>query len=268
MRAPRPVAGLPVVDPAELAHAWLLVLLEDTALDEAAGVATAVAAAGPALATALLTTLADDDALARLDAIGPPAELAGDAAEALRRAAADLLRERLPAAADAPLLAAAQDRLAHAAHRLGRAPAAPQPEVHVHDRRDTPAALLARALTRHAAEDEAFALLAGEVDGLDRWLAADPDAVSRAAAAVAAGLRPGDRLAAEGDGRWWIVAPDTDHDAARALASELAEAAEAAGPAGVAFGVALCPRDGVDAEALLAHADEALLAAQAAGRNV
>lgn len=280
MRVPRPVAGLPQIDPQELAKAWLLGLLDARELARAADVPVAqLAAAGPAVAAALLDALASDAALDGLPDAGAHVGAlagAGDAAEALaavealRAAAAAALRAARPADA---VLADALDRLAYAAHVLagvavGACTGAPEPEIHAHDHRDTPAAVLGRALERHAEDGEPFALLVGEVADLERWAAAAPDAIAAAAAAVAAALRPGDRLVPEEPGRWWIVAPGTDDAAARELAAALADAAEHAGPAGVAFGIAGCPHDGVDAEALGAHADEALLRARAAGLPV
>jgi hypothetical protein len=298
VRAPRPVAGLPAIDPTELAKAWLLELIAAEPLEQAAAVRVAeFAREAPVLCAALLAAVADDSALAALAA--PPATAgvpepqatpavlaaragalggADDAAgvlavvEALRATAGRALR----AVTDDATALDANDRLAYVTTRIAQAAlatlshaVAPPEPYEARDQRatDWPHAI-ARALDRYAQDGETFVLLAGEVVDRERWEAADPEAIERAAAAVTAHLRPGDRLIAEYPGRWWLIAPDTDAATARQLATGLADAAEQAGRAGVAFGLAACPHDGVDAEALVAHADEALFRARAAGLPV
>lgn len=255
MRAPRPVAGLPALEPSELAKAWLLEIVAGGSLEDAARIDTAAFARdAPAFCAAVLAALGEDAAL--------PRRAPGDV-EALRQVMTRALRA---AVLEREVALDAVDRLAHVCTRL--APADAPPAIAAHDQRDSWPLVVGRALERHAGDDEPFAILAGEVADRERWLAADPAAIERAEAAVTASLRPGDRLIREQPGRWWLIAPGTDADGARALATALADAAEAAGAAGVAFGVAACPRDGVDAEALTAHADEALFSARAAGLPV
>jgi GGDEF domain-containing protein len=282
--APRPVAGLPAVDPTLLAKAWLLALLDAVPLEHAPRVPVAdVAQDGPALCAAVVAAVADDAALLALSELGTLAARAGtsDAAdtlaavEALRASVFHVLRGALGSDAEAALLADTADRLAYVTHvvataalRALAAPAPPGAVIAAQDTRDSWAGALAKALDRNAHDGEPFALLAGEVSDRERWAAADPGVLERAVAAVTAGLRAGDRLVADQPGRWWLIAPGADTATARALAHALAEVAETAGPAGVAFGIACCPHDGIDAEALVAHADEALFSALASGLPV
>ncbi len=123
-----------------------------------------------------------------------------------------------------------------------------------------------------------FAVLCVEVADLDRLVAAEEQrgialALEEAEAAALGQLRPADALVRERPGRLWLVTPDTDHDAARALAHRIA-AAVAAGsphrgaPLEAASGVAVCPDDGEDAAVLEGRAEEALFAARAAGVRV
>ena len=130
---PRPVAA-PVVAtlgerPDELAHRWLIALLEARPLDQAAGVPVAeVAATGPALCRAVLDAVGSDAALDELAGSPHPATLARlddgrggpalvTAAEALRRAISEAAAEEIPRA-DTDLLASLTDRLAHVCAHL------------------------------------------------------------------------------------------------------------------------------------------------------
>jgi GGDEF domain-containing protein len=136
-----------------------------------------------------------------------------------------------------------------------------------------------RRLERHAHDGSPFALLAVEADGLERLLASQGDdgevdalleALERA---LAAELRPADQLLRETPGRYWVTAPDTGPAVGRLLAERLAESATSAvahrGAAlTVSIGVATCPEDGEDAEALSGKADRALFGARAAGMPV
>jgi GGDEF domain-containing protein len=135
-----------------------------------------------------------------------------------------------------------------------------------------------RRIERHAQDGSPFALLAIEVDGLDRLLAAQTgvevsvglDSLERA---MAGELRPADQLLREEQGRYWVTAPDTGPAVAKLLAERLAEAAGSAAshrgvPLAVSIGVATCPDDGEDADALAGRADQAVFAARAAGTTV
>jgi len=207
---PRPVAA-PVVAtlgerPDELAHRWLIALLEARPLDQAAGVPVAeVAATGPALCRAVLDAVGSDAALDELAGSPHPATLARlddgrggpalvTAAEALRRAISEAAADEIPRA-DTDLLASLTDRLAHVcahlaatamsvahatAHpptRSARAPAreepAPRPVDLAAARREAPgpegpAPLWLAALERHLSEGGRFGLLLVELDGADR----------------------------------------------------------------------------------------------------
>jgi GGDEF domain-containing protein len=139
-------------------------------------------------------------------------------------------------------------------------------------------AAVERRLARHVEDGRPFALLCIEVADLDRLIASERDgdvalALEAAEAGVCAQLRPADVLVRERPGRYWLVAPDSDADAARSLAHLLAAAvAGVAGPRGApleaAIGIATCPHDGREAAALEGRAEEGLFAARAAGLRV
>ncbi len=130
-----------------------------------------------------------------------------------------------------------------------------------------------KRLKRHASDKLAFAVLAVEVDDLERLLqtgAEAAEAIELAERAISATMRPADVLVREHLGRYWLAAPETDELSARVLGEQLAvavaDAAEHHGvPLTVSIGIAVCPHDGTDAQALAAHADEAVFAARAAG---
>ncbi len=91
--------------------------------------------------------------------------------------------------------------------------------------------------------------------------------------AIESGLRPGDRLAEEGAGRWWLVAPQTSSNGARILAERLAGKVRAAVshrsiPVDISVGVASAPSDGEDAAQLAERAESELFAARASGLSV
>jgi GGDEF domain-containing protein len=135
-----------------------------------------------------------------------------------------------------------------------------------------------RRLERHAHDGSPFALLAIEADGVERLRAAQSDGevdelLEALERALAAELRPADQLLREEPGRYWVTAPDTGPAVGRLLAERLAEAATGAAshrgaPLTISIGVATCPEDGTEAEALAGKADRALFAARAAGTPV
>jgi GGDEF domain-containing protein len=139
-------------------------------------------------------------------------------------------------------------------------------------------AAVERRLQRHHDNGVPFAVLCVEVADLDRLVVAERDgdvarALEAAEAAVCAQLRPADVLVRERPGRYWLVAPDTDGDAARSLAHLLAAAVAGVpghrgAPLEAAVGLATCPQDGVDAPALEGRAEEGLFAARASGLRV
>jgi diguanylate cyclase (GGDEF)-like protein len=136
-------------------------------------------------------------------------------------------------------------------------------------------AALSRRLERQASDGRPFAVLLVEVDDLDRLVDAASGreltfALERVERAVSEELRPADMLEREQPGRYWLTMPDTGPAGARELGERVAVAAAAAAehrgvPLTVSIGVAVCPEDGEDADALAAHADEGVWAARAAG---
>jgi GGDEF domain-containing protein len=135
-----------------------------------------------------------------------------------------------------------------------------------------------RQLERHAHDGSPFALLAIEADGVERLRASQSEGevdelLEALERALAAELRPADQLLAEEPGRYWVTAPDTGPAVGKLLAERLADAASAAvshagAPLTVSIGVASCPEDGDDADALSERADRAMFAARAAGTPV
>jgi len=155
------------------------------------------------------------------------------------------------------------------------------PEIEVRDERAEHApsvwvAAIERRLERHRRDREPFAVMAIELVDIERLRHAElPGEVARLTSlvetALAGELRPADSLMRESPGRYWLLAPETDSDGARALAARLDAAVDGAAshrgaPLRVAVGIATCPADGLAAGTLAAHADVALYAARAAGR--
>lgn len=143
------------------------------------------------------------------------------------------------------------------------------------DRHEPWATAVVRRMERLVTEGVPSALLAVDVDDADRLLAADlhgaaREALDRAERALRDELRPGDSAVRERDGRLWIVAGATDLEGARALSRRLVHAVGAlppleGAPLRVSIGIAVSPDDGMDAASLVAHADEGVFAARAAG---
>jgi GGDEF domain-containing protein len=137
---------------------------------------------------------------------------------------------------------------------------------------------IGRRLERYERDRAPFAVLVVELADVERLRHAElPGEVSRLTglveAALASELRPADSLTRESPGRYWLLAPETDAHAARALVERLANAVRGAAshrgaPLEVAVGIAVCPLDGSQAAALAAHAEIALYAARASGRPV
>jgi hypothetical protein len=86
------------------------------------------------------------------------------------------------------------------------------------------------------------------------------------------GDRPAGSLTRERPGRYWLLAPQTNGIAARALAERLAHTVELLAsrsrvPLQVAVGTAVCPEDGRGAAALAAQADLVLFSTRAAAQT-
>lgn len=137
-------------------------------------------------------------------------------------------------------------------------------------------ASIARRVERYERDREPFAVLVLELVDIERLRHAElPGVLARLTglveAALASELRPADSLMRESPGRYWLLAPETDPEGARALAGRLADAVGGAAshrgePLQIAAGIAACPSDGLAAGTLAAHADIGLYAARAAGR--
>jgi GGDEF domain-containing protein len=133
---------------------------------------------------------------------------------------------------------------------------------------------IARRLDRRDDDGLPFAVLAVEVDDLERLLAAGSGrevalALEAAERGLTAELAPADVVVRERLGRWWLTSPDRDVRAARDLgirvAAAISRAAMAGAPLQASIGVAVCPDDGEDVEALAGRAEQGLYTARAAG---
>jgi GGDEF domain-containing protein len=308
-----PVGSL--ADGSVVAKGWLVALVDAAPLQAVAAVpAGELAEHGPSLCAAVLEALSSEAALDRLRPGGDRAQLAARAAqlagardpatavvavEALRTAAWDALHSddaalaiRLAHVCAAVLeaslaCAAAAPPAATAPPPAGAlTPTEPPsfaagPEVVIHDARhhddghEPWRAPIERRLERQLQDGRPFAVLAMEIDDLDRLLAAATgrevvEAIEAAERAICGELRPADMLVRERLGRYWLTAPETDVASGRALGQRLADAVSTAAfhhgaPLAMSIGLAVAPDDAIDADMLAAHADEGLFAARAAG---
>jgi GGDEF domain-containing protein len=161
---------------------------------------------------------------------------------------------------------AAVDPLADAASEVVVARTAPE-------RAEPWVAAIARRLGEGAAGGRPFGVLALDADGADRLLAADDGTAVRALAAAEAAIRAaasaGADVVREPPARLWVVTALPDAQAARTLGERLAAAGATAThhgrPLTFSIGLAMCPDDGSDPATLVAHADEGVFAARAAG---
>jgi GGDEF domain-containing protein len=232
------------------------------------------------------------------------ASKAGQVRHRLAHACASLtvsvgIRGELPAdqppaarpAADRPAAAAPSEGDRAPRIALQDAPPAPDEEIDVEDPWAIDPAPCAERTTAPEGDEEPFApgaegaawpqhdvpfvVLLVEVVGAERLRdAEDPVALEELMAAVERALLeptgPGDRLAPEGAGRWWLVAPGADAAEGRSLAERLARSVRSAvadrhGPLKVVIGTAASPEDGADAAELAERAEEELYAARASG---
>jgi len=277
---PRPLSGLPVADPREVARAWLVRRVAAAPLEAAPALAGgAFSERAPGLCGSLLASLAADAALAALaveaDALRglvDPAPFSPGAASAALAAATEHLRgavlDVVAPATDPALHVVLHDRLAHACAELLRGALDPRAlrAITVQDARApaAPRGRLTAEAERLVAARVPFALLAVEVEDAAVLPAA---ALAAAETALRAALPAGVVHAPDGPGSLLVLARETD---AITLARALTHAVGAAGshhgaPLRAAAGVAEHPRDGDDPERLLAHADGQLFAARAEG---
>lgn len=136
--------------------------------------------------------------------------------------------------------------------------------------------LLSRAdyeIARHRRAQQSFALVMLDLDGFkllnDRFgHAAGDEVLCDVAVALTEAMRAQDTVARLGGDEFCVLAPETDGPRTVPLAGRIAETV-AASTAGIetlsaSVGVAIFPRDGTSAAALLRAADERLLAAKRA----
>lgn len=342
-RAARPVADAPLdalADADALAKGWLLTLIADAPLQQAAALPAAdLARDAPPLCAAMCAGLMSEDALDRLRGDGDLVPLAARAgrlagavdpagtagalaalravlwsavADGLRRPDPELVADlaaRLGLVCDVVVAAAlaqgapaapapAPEAAPDAEPRLAVVPAAPAatptptpraeaPSVPadvfptitasqaLEDRHEPWATAVVRRVDRLLAHGSSVAVLAVDIEDAERMLAADlhgeaRTALDRVERALREELRPGDAAVRERDGRLWVIGGGTTLEGARALGRRLAGAASSAGsvagvPVRAAVGIAVSPDDGTDAASLVAHADEGVFAARAAG---
>ncbi len=144
------------------------------------------------------------------------------------------------------------------------------------DLRADPAHLSALAQALSGRDGLSVAVLAIEIDDRERLVMIDGEELfARDVAPVEEALArqtPADgMLVREHAGRWWLVAPGTDTGAARDLAHRCSTTVAEHAPVhhGVplrgSIGLAVCPDDGTEAQALADHADQGVFTARALG---
>ncbi len=261
----------------------------DAALAARAGVLSG--AAGPVAVVAGVEALRA--VLHRALRTSEDAGLAWDTGDRLAHVCANLTAASLPAATGAGTARATGtdpgpvvDRVAGPARRPPRpgpvrhddpgAFGSPAPTVVAHDLRadSAPLGALGRVLAGRGTRP--VALLAVELDDRERLGAIEGQAeLARSLAPVEEALAalggPDGVLVPEEPGRWWLVAPARDTDAARDLAARCSATVAQRAPERhgtrlrASIGVAVCPDDGTDASALVHHADQGVFTARALG---
>jgi len=281
----REAAAIPIDDLAReapaLADALVAALRDDGALERLAPggdleslasrtgrLAGARDAAGAAAAVDVLRTVAWGILRGGLG-VEPDPRLVSDLAERLARVAAAITAAALAGAhagsADEPFLL-------HDART-------PEPEPEAAPARDPWLRPIEFALARQARTAEPFAVLLVDLDDVERLVAVRDVTAALAAAveqverAVRDQLRGDDALVRERIGRHWIVASGFDALAGRDLAERIAAAVRTSAsldgaPLTASIGLAVAPRDGSTADALVEQADAGVFAARAAGLPV
>lgn len=153
----------------------------------------------------------------------------------------------------------------------GEAEPEPAGAFAVHDLRAAAGDPLSAAIAQRAAAGPPFALLAVEVDELDRLLATQRGrevavGLEAVETALRAELEPGDTFLRERVGRVWALTGADGRALGERIADAVAGTAPVRGvPLTVSVGLACFPDDGRVADDLVARADEGLFAARAAG---
>jgi GGDEF domain-containing protein len=273
-RPARPVPEAPIealaADAERLAKGWLLAVVEQQPLSEAAGIlAGDWAVEGPRVCEAAVRALGSDEELERLRS---PRFAAPGALDALRAVIWSALRAAWPEPEPDQVwglgdrLAVVIEALRHAAPDGAGARGPVWPGA------------LEEAIVRARAGNEPLALLLVELVDADRMLSVeDADecaaVLARFAEAVRGAVGPELPLVDGGESRAWVVAPGADRDGALALGSRIGSAVRAAppwreAPLAGAVGVALLGDDGEDAGSLIEAAEESMFAAAAAGIEI
>jgi len=278
----REAAAIPIDDLAQeapaLADALVAALRDDGALERLAPggdleslasrtgrLAGARDAAGAAAAVDVLRTVAWGILRGGLG-VDPDPRLVSDLAERLARVAAAITAAALTGAHAGP---PDEPFLLHDAR-------APEPEPEVVPARDPWLRPIEFALARQARTAEPFSVLLVDLDDVERLVAvrdvtaALATAVEQVERAVRDQLRGDDALVRERIGRHWIVASGFDALAGRDLAERIAAAVRTSAsldgaPLTASIGLAVAPRDGATADALVEQADAGVFAARAAG---
>jgi diguanylate cyclase with GGDEF domain len=139
-------------------------------------------------------------------------------------------------------------------------------------------ASLERHLDRCQREGGGLALLRVELVDAERLVASAPEAekgvpYGRLAQAIRRAIRRQDLVASDHHGRAWVIAPAVGRAGAIALAERIAAGVERGehwrgAPLAATIGFAVYGEDGQDAETLIERAEEAMLAASAAGVRI
>ena len=268
-RPARPVPEAPIealaADAERLAKGWLLAVIEQQPLSEAAGIlAGEWAAEGPRVCEAVVRALGSDEALERLRSrrFAAPGEL-----DPLRAVVWSALRAAW-AEAEPDQVWDLGERTAVVIQALGGARAAGP---------GWPRAL-EDAIVRARAGDEPLAVVLVELVDADRILAVEragecAAVLARFGEAVRGAAGPELTIVDEGEGRVWVIAPGAGRDGALALGSRIGSAVRAAppwreAPLAAAVGVALLGEHGEDGGSLIAAAEESMFAAAAAGIEI
>lgn len=301
-RRPRPLPDAPVdlllARSEALTRGWLIALVEEMPLEEAGRIRLPeLVAGGPAVCEAMLRAVADDGQLRRLERGAESERLAavakelggGGGADAVSRTV-ECLRSVIWWAMREEFADASPDQLFHLGERLAlvaeliraaalREPGQPRAAALADAEEggdEIWQQLLSAAISRAHREQNDLALALVELVDTDRLLAvAAPEeateVVARFEAAVWDAASERGEVLSEA-GRAWVIAPGLGRPAANTLARRVVAAVATAepwrgAPLRASAGVALLGEDGEDAASLVAAAELARFAAEAAGAS-